>query len=134
MTSVKNIFNEILLIDDNRIDTMLSSKIITNEQIASKVLIYQKAQEALAYLQELQGSFPDAILLDVMMPEMNGVQFLEKFAALSLPHKITVILLSGSVLTQEQKNAFEELYQPLCYLHKPIRKENLLQALNMLSI
>ena len=133
MTNVKNIFNKILLIDDNRIDAILSSKIITNEQIASQVLIYQKAQEALAYLQEAQEELPDAILLDVMMPEMNGVQFLDKFAALPLPHKVTVVLLSGSLLTQEQKSTFEQLYQPLCYLHKTIRKENLLQALNSLS-
>lgn len=134
MTNIKNIFKQILLIDDNRIDAILSSKIITNEQIAGKVLIYHKAQEALNYLQELQGEWPDAIFLDVMMPEMNGVQFLDKFAALHLPHKVTVVLLSGSVLTQEQKTSFEQLYQPLCYLHKPIHKENLLQALNTLSI
>jgi CheY-like chemotaxis protein len=134
MSQVKNVFREILLIDDNRIDAILSSKIINNEQIAAKVLVYHKAQEALNYLQGLQGEWPDAVFLDVMMPEMNGVQFLDQFASLPLPHKITVVLLSGSVLTQEQKTSFEQLYQPLCYLHKPVHKENLLQALSTLPI
>ncbi|MEC4984016.1 MAG: response regulator [Oscillatoria sp. PMC 1068.18] len=46
---------------------------------------------------------PDAILLDLMMPELNGIATLEKLRAQDSTKEIPVIIMSGKTnLTQEK--------------------------------
>ena len=51
---------------------------------------------------------PDAILLDVMMPEMDGVATFQKLQANPVTQKIPVILLTAKVQSAERRQ-FTEL-------------------------
>jgi CheY-like chemotaxis protein len=51
---------------------------------------------------------PDAILLDVMMPEMNGVETFEKLQANKVTQQIPVILLTAKVQYSDRQR-FSEL-------------------------
>lgn len=46
-------------------------------------------------MQKIQSSKPDAILLDIMMPKINGIQLLEKLKADPNFKNIPVIMLSS---------------------------------------
>ena len=59
-------------------------------------------RSALAWLRD--NPAPAIILLDLMMPEMDGFEFLDAFKENSGWHDIPVIVLTGMSLTLEQRN------------------------------
>lgn len=67
--------NTLLLIDDNHVDQMLYKRIIDRSGLVNELIQCQRAEDALQQLAE--GLTPDAILLDINMPGMNGFDFLE---------------------------------------------------------
>ena len=50
---------------------------------------------------------PDAILLDVMMPDMDGLETFQKLRANSATQKIPVILLTAKAQATDQKRFLE---------------------------
>jgi len=67
---------------------------------------YSRGDELLAAMK--QSEIPDAVLLDVMMPEMDGPTTLRHLQADAATRDIPVILLTAKVLTGERQQ-WEEL-------------------------
>jgi two-component system, sensor histidine kinase and response regulator len=85
-----SIFPKILIIDDEPdnfdvIDTLLDNQ-------GYELNYVNNAQQALELLDYFQ---PDVILLDVMMPEMNGIEFCQKFKSNSHWKHIPVIMVTA---------------------------------------
>ena len=59
-------------------------------------------RSALGWLRD--NPAPAIILLDLMMPEMDGFEFLDAFRQNDGWHDIPVIVLTGMSLTMEQRN------------------------------
>ncbi|MGD1843342.1 MAG: two-component system response regulator [Thermonemataceae bacterium] len=120
------LFDTVMLIDDNRIDMILSKKVIENEHIAAEVLTFTKGREAITYLQEAtdQTPMPSAIFLDMLMPDLNGVEFVQAFASLAdnVKKDIKIFLVSSSVLSQDQQDTLVSYHPAITYLAKPISK------------
>jgi CheY-like chemotaxis protein len=73
-----------------------------------------------------QTSFPKYILLDLNMPDMDGIDFIEKYEAqYASQHKDTeVIVLTSSVREQDNETALS--YASVShFISKPISKEDL---------
>jgi CheY-like chemotaxis protein len=82
---------KILIIDDDskiRQTTQLLLEVMTGWE----TLVAASGQEGLALAQSKQ---PDAILLDVLMPDMNGVTTLQKLQANATTQSIPVILFTS---------------------------------------
>lgn len=109
--------NDILLLvrtslgDDYDVDTALSGA------------------EALAKVQEKR---PDLIILDMMMPEMDGIEVLEKIRSTAATADIPVIFLTGVSEKAKIREALDKGTQ--YYIVKPFKYQDLLnkvaQALN----
>lgn len=56
---------------------------------------------------------PDAILLDLFMPEMDGFTILEKLHESSVLRDIPVLVISGGGLTDEQQQQLNNFGQRL---------------------
>jgi two-component system sensor histidine kinase/response regulator len=81
---------KILIIDDEPDNFDVIDALLDREGYAlSYVANGQQALELLAYFQ------PDIILLDVMMPQMNGIQFCEKFKSNPQWTHIPVIMITA---------------------------------------
>jgi CheY-like chemotaxis protein len=66
--------------------------------IGFKAVAVTNGQEALSYLRENLKSLPDLILLDYMMPVMNGMTFLNAMEKESPSLRIPVILISAATI------------------------------------
>jgi CheY-like chemotaxis protein len=94
--------NNLFLIDDDRVFNMIHTKIMRHAFPVKNIVAFEDASQALRELHGLATNldeFPDLLLLDINMPEMDGWEFLEefeKFPAEAL-EKCSVFLLSSSI-------------------------------------
>jgi len=121
-------FDTILLIDDDYVTNYLTERQIKNSKIAKTVKAVKNGEEALTYLAEPANKRPQLILLDINMPEMDGVEFLKYFKKMMLEKDIRIILLTALI-----NNAQRERLNALGYaeiIEKPFSVEKLNEVLN----
>jgi CheY-like chemotaxis protein len=98
---------------------------ISLEAIAGwEVLTAASGQEGLAIAETEQ---PDAILLDVMMPEMNGILTFQRMQTIPALQHIPTIFLTAKVQPSEQQQ-FAEL-QIAGVITKPFKAPDLVQQM-----
>ncbi len=82
------------------------------------------AQDGLEAIEMIKADPPDLILLDIMMPEMNGWQVCEKLKASEITREIPVIFLTAKTETEDIVKGFQ--IGGVDYVTKPFNKEELL--------
>jgi two-component system chemotaxis response regulator CheB len=80
----------VLVVDDSALMRNLVSKII---EATPGLVVADKAMNGLFALQKIPRCDPDVIVLDIEMPEMNGLEFLKERKRLGL--EIPVVILSS---------------------------------------
>jgi len=121
-----------MLIDDNSLDNFINKKLIETNGFAERVITYQLATEAMEFLQSTsKDKWPDVIFLDIMMPEMDGFQFLEAFEKLPEDQRMQmkVVMLSTSESFKDLNRANKNPYVRK-FLNKPLTLQ-VLQAINV---
>ncbi len=96
MTSRKRI-----LVVDNEVYIQEVAQICLETVAGWQVMVAGSGLEGLATAEREQ---PDAILLDVMMPEMDGLATFGKLQANPATRSIPVILLTAKIQTSDQRN------------------------------
>lgn len=86
-----NIPYKILIVDDDKF--LLNMYSIKFQKEKFEVTVASDGQEALKKLQD--GFVPDAIVLDIVMPVMDGLEFLEKMRGENLAKEATLLILSN---------------------------------------
>ena len=112
---------KILLIDDNRnIVTMLSNRLRLNEY---EVVTAYDGEEG---LEKVLKETPDLIIVDVIMPKMDGYTFVKHVKANQSINHIPIIVLTS-------KDKIKDLLQTegvRGYIIKPCRSEDLLEVVS----
>lgn len=85
----------ILLIEDDAIEVMKFNRVVKSLGLNHKVVEAGNGEEALHILKE-QNTIPDIILLDLNMPKINGIEFLNILKADEVLKYIPAIILSTS--------------------------------------
>jgi CheY-like chemotaxis protein len=109
----------ILVVDDEQALANTLAAILKRSGYKSTAVY--NAVEALA---GLDGLRPDLIISDVMMPEMNGVDFAVQVC--KLYPDIEILLISGHAGTQDLVEAAQSNGRTLELLAKPVAPEELL--------
>jgi CitB family two-component system response regulator MalR len=112
----------ILLVDDDEMCVFIHSKVLELSGCCNKTKSACNGQRALEYLRDAaSGSHPvpDIIFLDLQMPLMNGLDFLEAYQSLPFARKeqIAIVLLSSSVSEKDKEYAMSRGVRH--YLTKP---------------
>ena len=98
----------VFLIDDDESVNFLNKVIIQRKKCADEILEYQKAQEALDFLENKNDSngTPDLIFLDINMPEMNGWEFMDRFKNLpKMSCDPVIVILTSSISPVDEQRA-----------------------------
>lgn len=97
----------ILLVEDDRVDVMTVNRALKEIKVANPVVNLENGEEALKYLRDPGNVKPCIILLDLNMPIMNGIEFLEVVKHDSLLRRIPVVVLTTSGEQQDKINSFD---------------------------
>ncbi|WP_339658465.1 response regulator [uncultured Polaribacter sp.] len=84
---------KILLIEDDRIEVIKFNRAISSEFSSFIISLASNGKEALSLL---QTSIPDIILLDLNMPDTNGIDFLKSVNNIPKLKHIPIIVLTTS--------------------------------------
>jgi CheY-like chemotaxis protein len=119
----------VLLVDDDPTTNFLNKLLLTNMQVSEQVLVAENGEQALRALSQhcppATGSCPQLILLDMNMPVLNGLAFLEVFAQLPLARQqsIVVVVLTSSLHPRDMRRTRE---LPIAgFLDKPLTREKI---------
>lgn len=110
----------ILVVDDDNMNLVRTKMILGQEY---DVLMAESGAEALA---KLKGEKVDMVLLDIDMPEMNGIETFERMK--SFASGIPVIFLTASGLEEDVVNAIR--LGAVNYLKKPFRPQELIKRVS----
>ncbi len=120
---------KVLIIDDDPTNLILFSHLLQAVPDASPIESADPV-EALAWCRDNE---PDLVLVDYMMPGMDGLQFLERFRALPGKATVPVIMATADTDTEVRRKALRMSAND--FLTKPIDKIELrARATNMLAL
>ncbi len=93
---------KVLIIEDDPLVSRMYQKVLTLESF-----IVESARDGKGGLAKAKTCKPDLILLDIMMPEMNGIEVLEKLKADPALQDIPVIMLTNLSGTKDAETAMQ---------------------------
>jgi CheY-like chemotaxis protein len=117
-------FNHVMLIDDNEIDNLINSRIMTSHNFAAAVDVKTSTESALDALRAMTAdspNLPSLIFLDLQMPVLDGFAFLEEFGNMSDAVKTNckIVVLSSSISPDDINRASTNKYV-IKYINKPL--------------
>lgn len=120
--------SSVLLVDDDSTTNFLNKLLLTRMGVAEQVLIAENGEQALRTLDQTcrdpaTSACPRLILLDMNMPVLNGLAFLEAYVQMPLANQqaIVVVMLTTSLHPVDLAKA-EQL--PIAgFLNKPLTQE-----------
>ncbi len=125
-----------MLVDDDETCNYISEKIISKLNLSSHTHIVKNGREALNFIEEnctkSNNNFticPDLILLDINMPVMDGIEFLEelynnKNIEKLYTNSVSIYILSSSDNPSDMKKVSK--YNIKGYLSKPITVDKII--------
>ncbi|GAB4170419.1 MAG: twitching motility response regulator PilH [Wenzhouxiangellaceae bacterium] len=114
---------KILIVDDSESQLYLLAKIVEDE--GHEVITATSGEEGVKAATE---HLPDLILMDVVMPDLNGFQATRKIAKNSATAHIPVIMVTTK--DQETDRIWGMRQGAKAYLTKPVDKKELVKTMN----
>lgn len=128
-----------MLIDDDDLFLMLNCKLFKDEPYLERIDTANTVEDALAHFQKLreQGStYPDAIFIDLDLPQMDGLELAQLLKDSFLSEKaaygsIPKIFILSSSISQRDRQTAAKLPFISDYMEKPLNAEMLRLALGV---
>lgn len=116
----------ILYIEDDRANIALIRRYLSGQDLE---LI--EAPDGGSGIVMAVGAIPDVILLDIYLPDMNGIEVADQIKAIPLLADIPVIALTTDDSLELKNKCLEHGFAAV--LHKPVRPQNLLNTIQHIS-
>ncbi|MFN3402815.1 MAG: response regulator [Cytophagaceae bacterium] len=121
---MKNKYN-VLIVDDDEINNYLITANLKKTGNCSAINCFTSAKKGLEYLQSLKNDnvrLPDIIFLDMNMPAMTGIDFINSYIKIPLPTKL-IFAISNNFRPDEINFLQEKGIKT--WIKKPITREKL---------
>lgn len=100
----------IMVTDDNEIDRNNIMRILTQENISAT-----SAEDGNTCIEKIRETAPDVLVLDLMMPEMDGFDVLQVLRNDPLTLGLPVIIVTAKDLTREEKEVLNQFVVSVLY-------------------
>ena len=126
---------EILLVDDNIGDVVLTKEALKGADFSNRVSVARDGFEALEFLRRT-GKFadakrPDLILLDINMPRKNGCEVLEEIRGDEDLSIIPVVILTSSEAEDDIRRSYA--LGANCFVTKPADLDEMVKAVQAIN-
>ncbi len=122
--------NQILLVEDDKVDAITVKRAVREVGISNRIDVTENGEEALVYLDKAE-TLPAIIFLDINMPRMNGLEFLEKVKGDDRYRRIPVIILTTSQEDQDRYKSFD--LHAAGYMIKPVDYEQFIKLMQTIQ-
>lgn len=126
----------ILLVEDDEVDVMNMERAFKKNRISNPLYVANNGIEALEMLRREGGErlnpFPKIILLDLNMPRMNGIEFLQRLRADPELKPLPVIVLTTSNEERDKVAAYN--FNVAGYILKPVELDEFMQLVATLDM
>lgn len=121
----------ILLVEDDQVDAMTVQRALNELHVTNRLEHMENGEEALSYLRDPEQDLPCIILLDLNMPIMNGIEFLQAVKADAKLKRIPVVVLTTS---DEQKDKVETFELGVAgYMRKPVEYQQFVEIMRTID-
>jgi CheY-like chemotaxis protein len=96
----------ILLVEDDDLDAMITRRSLGEAGITNPLIRKKNGEEALKYLATCSAPMPRVLLLDLNMPKMNGIEFLEVLRKDEAFKDIRIVVVTTSPEAQDIARSF----------------------------
>ncbi|MFY9315757.1 MAG: response regulator [Burkholderiales bacterium] len=118
----------ILLVDDNPMDVDLTLRAFMRGKLANPMQVARDGEEALGWIPRWEAGEPRpaAILLDINMPKVNGLEVVRRLKAHPVLRVIPVVMLTTSSVNADVETAY--LNGANSYIVKPVDFEEFVEV------
>jgi CheY-like chemotaxis protein len=121
----------ILLVEDDEVDIMNVQRAFRKNKINNPLFIAHNGLEALEMLRSGNIPKPHVILLDINMPKMNGLEFLQELRSDENLKRISIFVMTTSNEESDIINAYN--LNVAGYILKPLSFEKFLNSMSTLN-
>jgi hypothetical protein len=131
----KNLLNRpILLVEDNPADVDLTLRAFARRKLANPVEVARDGEEALAFIDRWEAGdpLPVAILLDLKLPRVDGLEVLRRLKTHERFRTLPVVVLTSSAEDQDIETAYR--LGANSYIVKPVDFEKFLDVATQIEL
>lgn len=122
----------ILLVEDDQVDSMTVKRALKEINVSNDLLTAENGEEALKLLDNIEGSLPCIILLDLNMPRMNGIEFLKIVKNQEKFKRIPVVVLTTSGEESDKTESFG--LGVAGYMMKPVDYRQFVEVIRTINL
>lgn len=122
----------ILLVEDDQVDAMTVKRSLQEINVVNHLLIAGNGEEGLQYLGRPDQEKPCIILLDLNMPKMNGIEFLQIVKNDNRLKRIPVVVLTTSRNEQDRVESFN--LGVAGYMVKPVDYQQFVNVVKTINL
>lgn len=128
---MKSTCKAILLVEDDEVDAMTVRRALKELHVNNLLAQVENGEEALAYLRQPGQDMPCIILLDLNMPVMGGIEFLQVAKHDDALKRIPVVVLTTSEEQQDKVASFD--LGVAGYIRKPVDYRQFVEAVRAID-
>jgi len=120
----------ILLVEDDPVDVMAFERAMEKKGMSNLLYTASNGREAMEFLREVP-SWSGLIVLDLNMPEMDGLEFLEELRWDKALAHLPVVVLTSSLEKEDRETSLG--FGVLSYIVKPDQFEHYVEAVGSIT-
>lgn len=130
---------EILLVEDNPDDELLTLRALAKSRVANKIVVVRDGAEALdylfgtgAYADHERDELPYIVLLDLKLPKLDGLEVLRRIRADERTSLLPVVILTSSDEEQDILDSYN--LRANSYIRKPVDFARFVETVGQLGL
>lgn len=96
----------ILLLEDDQVDVLTTRRALKEIHVTNPLVVCENGEQGLAWLRDAAEP-PCLVLLDLNMPVMNGIEFLEHVKGDARLRRIPMVVLTTSEEMEDKVRSFD---------------------------